>query len=374
MRVLLVSHVAANPDGGSSRVYHLLTEGLRERGHSVRCLHLEDFRFPRGLGLPVKRLFLPQIASKAASAFLKEDFDVVMASSGMLFPLFRRLQRSARHPLLVHHLHGLSLFDHIAIHTETLRGHMSTSLVYKTITGRLPIFWDQQGARFCDMTIVQNGRDADVVEAAGGQPVRMIPLSLHPQIQKAGLGAPSMDVRDPFSLLWFGSWVERKGSFYLARAFRKVADRFPEARLTIGGTGMSRDALLSGFDESLRGRITVLPHISMAEHIAELARNSIFLFPSLSEGFGFALLEAMSMRMACVTTQTGLGGDFLRDRENALIVPAGSSLHLADATCALIEDAALRDRLARNAGKVADQFTVDLMVDRYIQAFTEFRS
>jgi len=261
----------------------------------------------------------------------------------------------------------------MAILTETLRGHMSTSLVYRNITGRLPIFWDEQGTRFCDITIVQNGRDADVVEAASRKPVRIIPLSLHPAMAKAQQDAPSMEMRDPFSLLWFGSWVERKGAFYLARAFRKIVDRFPEVRLTIGGSGLIPGDLIGGFDESLRHRITVLPYVTIEEHIAELARNSIFLFPSLSEGFGFALLEAMAMKMACVTTQTGLGGDWLCDRENAMIVPSASSLHLADATCALLEDAALRARLGRNAGKLAEQFTTEQMLNRYVSVFEEYR-
>jgi glycosyltransferase involved in cell wall biosynthesis len=373
MRILLVSHAANNPDGGSSRVYHLLTNGLRERGHTVRCLHLGDFQMPLGLELPARRLLLPQIASKAASAFLGEDCDVIMGSSGMLYPLFRRLQGKAHHPLLVHHLHGLSLFDHIAILTETLRGHMSTSLIYKGITGRLPIFWDEQGARYCDVIIVQNGRDADVFDATSRKPVRLIPLSVHPAIAEAQHDAPAMEARDPFSLFWFGSWVERKGAFYLPRAFRTVADRFPQVRLTIGGSGMNRNDLIRGFDESLRDRITVLPHITIEEHIAELARNTVFLFPSLSEGFGLALLEAMAMKMACVTTLIGLGGDWLRDRENAMIVPTASSLHLADATCALLEDAALRARLARNAGKVAEQFTTERMLDKYIDVFEKYR-
>jgi glycosyltransferase involved in cell wall biosynthesis len=373
MRILLVSHVADNPHSGSSRVYHLLTNGLRERGQTVRCLHLGDLQLPRGFEFPARRLLLPQYASKAASAYLGEGFDVIMASSGMLYPLFRRLQRTARHPLLVHHLHGLSLFDRMAIVTETLRGHMSTSLAYKTVTGRLPVFWDEQGARHCDITIVQNGRDADAVEEVSRKPVKIIPLSLHPAIAEAAHGAPAMEMRDPSSLLWFGSWVERKGAFYLPRAFRKIVERFPEAHLTIGGSGMDRGDVIGGFDESLRARITVLPRITIEEHIAELARNSVFLFPSLSEGFGFALLEAMAMKMACVATNTGLGGDWLCDRDNAMIVPAASSLHLADAACALLDDGALRARLARNARAVAEKFTVERMLDSYLGVFEEYR-
>jgi glycosyltransferase involved in cell wall biosynthesis len=249
---------------------------------------------------------------------------------------------------------------------------MSTSLVYNNITSRLPIFWDKQGSRYCDLTIVQNQRDADVIEEISGKPVKIIPLSLHPSIAKAGKDAPGMEMRDPLSLLWFGTWVERKGAFYLPRAFRKIVDRFSEAHLTVGGSGMNREEVINRFDESLRDKIIVLPRITVEEHIAELANNSIFLFPSLSEGFGFALLEAMAMKMACITTMTGFAGDLLHDRENVIIVPSASSLHLADASCALIGDSALRSRLALNAGMIAEHFTVDRMLDRYIGVFEEY--
>ena len=39
------------------------------------------------------------------------------------------------------------------------------------------------------------------------------------------------------SILWFGSWRERKGNFYVNRAFKLIKQRFPDAKLTLGGTG-----------------------------------------------------------------------------------------------------------------------------------------
>jgi glycosyltransferase involved in cell wall biosynthesis len=374
MRILFVSHAASNPNAGASRVYHLLTNGLRERGHTVNCLHLNDFAMPRGLEFPAKRLLLPQFASKTARKALAKPVDVLMASNGMLYPLFRELATKPNRPLLVNHLHGLSLFDHQATMNETLRGHMSISLIYRTATGPLPIFWDNQGERFADLTIVQNGRDADAVEKSNGKPVIKIPLSVHARIASAGQRAPSIAARDPFSLLWFASWIERKGRYYLPRALQKIAARFPQVHLTLGGTEISPAAVKAAFHPSLHDQITVLPHISVEEHIAQLERNSIFLFPSLSEGFGFALLEAMAMGMACVTTQTGLGGDWLRDRESAMLIPAASSTYLADAVIALLEDQALRSKIAENARVLSAQFTIERMLDQYESAFEQYRA
>ena len=368
MRILLVSHSPNNPNAGASRVYHLLTEGLRERGHVVRCLHFEDLQIPKRFSLPAKRLMIPRFAAKAVRGVVEEGFDVLMCSNGILYPLYRELRSKKVRPLLVQHYHGLSLFDHQAILTEALRGHIRPSLVYRTVTGHLPSFWDREGARYSDQIIVQNDRDADAIEEQTSAPVHRVPLALHASLAAAGSQAPPMNRRRSHGLVWFGSWSERKGCSYIPGALRRVFEKYPEVSLTIGGTDKG-ERLKNSFASELRDRITVLPHISVEEQIALFGQNSIFLFPSISEGFGFALLEAMGMGMACVTTQTGIGGDYLRDRETALIIPSSSSLHLSHAISELLRDGGLRERLSLNGQALAQQFTTERMISGYEQIF-----
>jgi glycosyltransferase involved in cell wall biosynthesis len=129
------------------------------------------------------------------------------------------------------------------------------------------------------------------------------------------------------------------------------------------------DTIAPTFSVSVRERVRVLPRISIDEQIAELNGHAIFLFPSLSEGFGFALLEAMAMGLAPVTTMTGMGADWLVDREHAMIVPAGSALHIAEAVSSLIRNPELRVSVARNAARLASRFTIDAFVEGYEAAF-----
>jgi hypothetical protein len=103
MRILLFSHVSKDPNGGSSRVYHLLDEGFTARGHIVRALHYQDLAL-HGMGEKfINRLLLPQAASRRIEQEHPEQYDVVMSSSGMLYPLFRRLRNKRHRPLLVSH-------------------------------------------------------------------------------------------------------------------------------------------------------------------------------------------------------------------------------------------------------------------------------
>lgn len=75
------------------------------------------------------------------------------------------------------------------------------------------------------------------------------------------------------------------------------------------------------------------------------------------------------MGMACVTTQTGLGADWLRDRETALIVSPASSIHLGEAIKTLLQDSALREKLSANGRHFAQSFTVERMISEYEQIF-----
>jgi glycosyltransferase involved in cell wall biosynthesis len=373
MRILLVSHSPSDPNGGASRVYHLLEQGLRERGHTVKTLHWEDLQVGPAADKVVSRLLLPQAVSRRAS---KEDiasFDVIMSSSGMLYPLYRKWKGVRQRPLLVAHLHGSSFFDHQTRLNEAMRGHMSLSWIYRHVTGPLPVHWDAEGSRYADLTIAQNSRDMDLIAESTTNPVVIVPLTVHPEILAAGHSTVSPEEKDPYSLLWFGTWVERKGCYYVPNAFKAIVARHPQAKLSIWGTGMDERSLLNHFDPSLHARISSIPRISREQQVSEYARHSIVLFPSISEGFGFALLEAMSMGLAAVTTNSGLGCDWLEDRQNAIIIPPSSSVHLARGANLLIEENALRQRLAHRGQELARTFTFERMIDTYEATFEEHR-
>jgi len=374
MRLLLVSHSLNDPNAGASRVYHQLSEGLRNRGHEVQCLHRDDVSIPRLVAPVASRLWLPACMSRRASRESLPTFDVIMASNGMLHPLFRRLKREKTTALLVNHVHGLSYFDYQATVTERLRGNISSSYLHRFVTGVLPARWDILGSRIADLTIVQNDRDFDFLAEREISPIVKIPLAVHPRIAEAAESPPDPSARSPMRLLWFGSWVARKGAYYLPRAFELIVNQCPDAHLTVGGTGLPAEQLRTYFKPSLWPRIDFLPRISMEEQIALFRRSSIFLFPSLSEGFGYAILEAMSLGLAVVTTQTGMGSDYLRDAETALIVPFGSSLHLANASVRLIEDSHLRSSIAKNGQALSRNFSVGRFGDEYVAAFEEYRA
>jgi glycosyltransferase involved in cell wall biosynthesis len=372
MRLLLVSHAFNNPDAGASRVYHQLADGLKQRGNEVTTLHLNDLRLDSWFVEPAMQFGLPSMLSKRAAKEPLHSFDVIMCSNGMLSPLFKKQRHRGSAALLVNHLHGLNYFDHQAAVTEIMRGHVSVPLIHRAFASRLPMRWDRLGCKYADLTIVQNDRDRDYLSEHGVSPVIKIPLSVHPKIREASQTAPEPSSRDPHQLLWFGSWIARKGAYYLPRAFELIAARCPKARLIIGGTGRPKNVLKTQFASSVLPQIDFLNKISLHDHISLLSKAAILLFPSLSEGFGYALLEAMCMGVAVVTTQTGIGGDYLTDKSSAMIVPFGSAIHLAEASIRLIEEPSFRSSIAMNGKLLSKQFTSQRFACDYENTFRHY--
>jgi glycosyltransferase involved in cell wall biosynthesis len=374
MKILFLVHNRNNPNAGAARIYHMLTDALVARGHDVDALYMGDFGLPRSrLGsIVAQRVAMPWLVSRGGARQGAAGYDVVMASNGMASPLFRRLRRAPRRPVLVNHVHGFSVYDHMANLAEATLGRRRVSLPYRLVTGPGQVRWDAAGVASADVSVVQNLRDLSMLTDGGEDPSRvvMIPGALHPDILAGSATATPIEERDPNALLWFATWEARKGCSYLPAAFRRIREARPAARLTMGGTGKAPGELKALFDPRDRDHVEVAPFLSVAEHAALMNRSSVFLFPSLSEGYGLALLEALSFGLAAVTTNTGFGGDFLRDGESARIV-FPSSGHVARAVLDILEDPALRSRLSRNGRGVAKDFTPDHQADAYETLFRE---
>ena len=372
MKILFLAHSRNNRNAGASRVVHTLTDGLTARAHTIRTLHYEDFA-PLRIGLLQKfvdRLLMPQFISYRAAAAAPLEYDVILASNGCAYPLFREIGRRSVRPVLVTMHHGLNLFDWQADIMESLAGRHRLSLAYRKVTGPLASNWDAEGTRYSDLTVVQNDRDLDFLLRLGVPPTQLIRIApgLYPEIMAASAAAPAPQERKAASLLWFGSWSARKGAYSLPTAFDLILEQVPQATLTIGGTGLPDAEILSKFSTQAAERIRVLPRISLETQMAEFGEHAIFLFPSLSEGFGLAIVEAMALGLAAVTTNTGVGGDLLCHGENALIVPQGSAVHLARAVVSLVHNTALRNTLAANGRALARTLSVGRMIDGYEKA------
>jgi len=120
-------------------------------------------------------------------------------------------------------------------------------------------------------------------------------------------------------ILNVGRLVPEKGQKYLLEAFSKIDD--PEWRLVILGDGPLRENLERQAKElNIEEKLYMPGAVSNVDEW--LAKASIFAFPSISEGFPNALVEAMAAGLPCVSFDCDAGPrDIIVDGENGFLVP-----------------------------------------------------
>jgi glycosyltransferase involved in cell wall biosynthesis len=163
----------------------------------------------------------------------------------------------------------------------------------------------------------------------------------------------------------------RKNVGLLLEAFALLAPQHPDAQLLIAGDGPQRDKLAEQARAlGVAERVVFVGWLDPDRKAIALRAMDVFAFPSLMEGFGMAVAEAMLAGVPVVVSDRGSLPEVVRDGETGLVAPIASPRPLADALDRLLRDAALRARLGE-AGRrdAAARFTWERCAEQTEIAF-----
>ncbi|MGH2928713.1 MAG: glycosyltransferase family 4 protein, partial [Solirubrobacteraceae bacterium] len=153
-------------------------------------------------------------------------------------------------------------------------------------------------------------------------------------------------------ILFFGDWRRSKGLPELMRAFDRLHERRPAARLTIAGTPY-RDADPEAVRAWARGHgdaVTVIDRYVPIEDLPRLFGDArVVATPYVAGSQSGVLHLAMSFGRAVVCSDVGELGATVSDGETGRVVPAGDVEALVGALEAVIGDPAEAERLGRAA-------------------------
>lgn len=167
-----------------------------------------------------------------------------------------------------------------------------------------------------------------------------------------------------------GRFVAKKGFDVYIDALKLLKERGLKFNAILGGTGVEEAALKSraqaaGLDGILR--FTGWVHDKHAFYTG----IDLFCLPSLHEPFGIVLLEAFAHGTPVVSTDSEGPRDFIEDGTDALIVPMGNAVAMADALQRLLENPALAQQLAAKAYvKTKTVYSQEAVCERIEQALT----
>lgn len=194
---------------------------------------------------------------------------------------------------------------------------------------------------------------------------------IEPGTQPAPIAIGSKDAVP--TLLAVGSIIPRKGYRVLVEAMAQLADR-PWRLVCAGGDRDPVEALAvrsAVAAHDLASRVTFPGELGPDALARVYASADLFVLPTLYEGYGMVVAEALARGLPVVSTATG-GIAGLVGAEAGMLVAAGDSRALAAAVGAWLDDVEIRKRW--RAGAIAARASLATWSERGVQMATVLRS
>ncbi|MGW3559173.1 GT4 family glycosyltransferase PelF [Streptomyces sp. NPDC000963] len=176
------------------------------------------------------------------------------------------------------------------------------------------------------------------------------------------------------TLSWCGRVDPIKDLETLIRAYAICRAELPALRLRLFGPVPAGNEDYRTRLEKLAAELGVTDGVSFEGRVSDVpsayAAGSVVVLSSISEGFPFSLIEAMSCGRATVSTDVGGVREAVGD--TGLVVPPREPAVMAAALSALLRDGARRAELGRLARqRVVDRFTLNRSVDGFRRIYRE---
>jgi glycosyltransferase involved in cell wall biosynthesis len=269
----------------------------------------------------------------------------------------------ARVPVIVHTPHGHVFYGHFGPFRSWAFLQIERAL--SAITDRLIALTESERQDHLDRAVGKP--DRFVVVPSGIDRERFGRARVQGKQQPEWFGCPP-------NALVVGSvgWLtDIKGHQYLIEAIAKLKQDFPALHLVIVGSGERHDALLQQAESAgLRDAVHLLGHRDDIDVC--LAGMDLFVLPSLNEGMGRALIEAMSAGLPVIASRVGGIPAVISHERTGLLVPPGDADALADALRRLLDRPEWATQLGGAASRSVDsRYASVSMVHAIESIFTE---
>jgi len=339
---------------GAQRVAYLLHEGLRSRGHDTELWFLYLKR-PAYTGKPGVRVLSNRrpslwgyflLAIKLFVWIRNHKPDVIITHThyaNVLGQLVGAIAGVRRRLAVQHNI--LSSYPTFARYADWLFGtvgiYTKQIAVSHSVADSMLAYPERYKSTVC---MIYNGSVLDQNGCLSSQLLTKLPV-----------GRPT--------ILHVGRLARQKNHEALLKSLQQI----PDAHLVLVGDGELRGTLEQQAQAMvLADRVCFLGEIAPEEVRAVMNVCDLFMFPSLYEALGMALIEAMAAGMPIVASDIPAHREVL---QNTGILVSPTAQELSRAAKRLLADTSYAKEMGRRAAERAKKFSVDAMVDGYESLF-----
>lgn len=284
---------------------------------------------------------------------MREKPTIVHTHTSKAGILGRAAARLARVPIVIQTPHGHVFYGHFG------RGLSKLFLGLERLT-----------ARYTHAVVaLTRSEHRDYLNYGVAGPEKLVTIHSGVDIERFGRRSPdaaakkkALGLNPDCALVGTVGWLlPVKGPHHLLRAMAAVLQQGHDAQLAFVGKGDMESALRS--EARISGLAERVHFIGWRRDIADiLPLFDVFVLPSLNEGMGRVLVEAMAAGRPVVGSRTGGIPDLVRDGENGLLVSVGNVNELADAIGRLLTDPQWAMSLGQQGSRDCRRFSLESMV------------
>ena len=178
---------------------------------------------------------------------------------------------------------------------------------------------------------------------------------------------------EDFVVLFLSRLHPKKCPEDLVKAFPKVVEKVPNAKLVFAGKGEEENKLKQLTTElNLSNRVVFTGFVSEDEKWDLLKRCDVFVLPSAVEGHPVTVIEVMACGKPVIATDVGPFPEIIRNRKTGLLVPLHSPDDLADAIIELALDEDKKRKMGKKAREeIEERFDINKIADDYLKIYEE---
>ena len=284
-----------------------------------------------------------------------EKPDVVNTHTSKAGILGRMAAKIARVPLIVHTPHGHVFFGHFG--QILSRIFLWAERLFAPLTDRVVALTAGESKDYMDLNVYPGEIIVTIHSGVDVEKFKQVPVGVVEKKRSLGLDQKGLVVG------FIGWLLPIKGPMHLLKAMEDVWQDHDETALVFIGKGdLDVDLRAEALKTGANGRVNFLGWRNDIDEIMPIF--DIFVLPSLNEGMGRVLVEAMAAGKPIVASNVGGIPDLVEHDYNGLLVPPGDEKALAASIKQLINDPEKAKMMGQRGRESCHQFSVEAMVDK----------